>query len=211
VALVDWYAEGLSFGSCNCDWSCPCQFESLPTEGNCRGFDALEITRGHFGKTSLTGLRTAAIYAYPGPIYEGGGEMQLVIDERADAAQRAALDTILKGGETVEAATHWWVYRAMAKTVHETLYLPIEFTCDVEARTGRVHIPGLLESTGEPIRSPVNGAPHRVRIDIPNGIEFELAEIGNASVNSSGRIKLDIKNRYGQFHVLRHSGSGVVH
>jgi hypothetical protein len=211
MARIDWYVEGLSFGSCNCDWCCPCQFEALPTEGHCRGFDALEITTGHFGKVNLAGLRTTIIYAWPGPIFEGGGEMQVVIDERADASQRAALETILKGGETEEAATHWWVFHAMSKTVHETLYKPIEFQCDVEARTARVHIPGLLESTGEPIRSPATGAIHRVRIDIPNGIEFDLAEIGNASVRTQGKIALDINNRYGQFHVLRHSGSGVVH
>ena len=211
MALVDWYVEGIDFGNCNCDWCCPCQFESLPSEGHCRGFEALEITRGHFGKTDLTGLRTAIVYAWPGPIFEGNGEMQVIIDARADGAQRQALDTILKGGETQEAATHWWVYHAMSTTVHETLYKPIEFQCDIEARTARVVIPGVLASTGEPIRSPATGALHRVRIDIPNGIEFEIAEIGSASTTATGRIGLDIANRYGQFNILRHSGTGVVH
>ena len=211
MALIDWYVEGIDFGNCNCDWCCPCQFESLPSEGHCRGFEALEITRGHFGKTDLTGLRTAIVYAWPGPIFEGNGEMQVIIDARADGAQRQALDTILKGGETQEAATHWWVYHAMSTTVHETLYKPIEFQCDIEARTARVVIPGVLASTGEPIRSPATGALHRVRIDIPNGIEFEIAEIGSASTTATGRIGLDIANRYGQFNILRHSGTGVVH
>ena len=211
MALIDWYVEGIDFGNCNCDWCCPCQFESLPSAGHCRGFEALEITRGHFGKTDLTGLRTAIVYAWPGPIFEGNGEMQVIIDARADGAQRQALDTILKGGETQEAATHWWVYHAMSTTVHETLYKPIEFQCDIEARTARVVIPGVLASTGEPIRSPATGALHRVRIDIPNGIEFEIAEIGSASTTATGKIALDIENRYGQFNILRHSGTGVVH
>jgi hypothetical protein len=110
MALKDWYVEGTDFGSCNCDWGCPCQFESRPNQGNCRGFEALDIIRGYFGKTELTGLRTAIIYAWPGPIFEGKGEMQVIIDERANAEQREALDTILRGGETQEAATHWWVW-----------------------------------------------------------------------------------------------------
>ena len=211
MAMTDWYVEAIDFGNCNCDWCCPCQFESLPSEGNCHGFEALEITTGHFGKVNLSGLRTAIVYAWPGPIFEGGGEMQVIIDERADQAQRAALDTILKGGETNEAATHWWVFHAMSKTVHETLFKPIEFQCDIEHRTARVHIPGVLESTGEPIKSPATGALHRVRIDIPGGIEFEIAEIGNASTTATGKIGLDIKNRYGQFNILRHSPTGVVH
>ena len=211
MTLIDWYVEGIDFGNCNCDWGCPCQFESLPSQGNCRGFEALEITRGHFGKTDLTGLRTAIMYAWPGPIFEGNGEMQVIIDERANVEQRKALETILHGGETQEAATHWWVFHAMSKTVHETLFKPIEFECDIEARAARVHIPGILESKGEPIRSPATGAFHRVRIDIPNGIEFEIAEIGSASTQATGKIRLDLMNSYGQFSRLRHSGTGVVH
>jgi hypothetical protein len=137
--------------------------------------------------------------------------MQVIIDERANAEQRKALETILHGGETQEAATHWWVFHAMSKTVHETLFRLIEFECDIEARAARVHIPGILESKGEPIRSPATGAFHRVRIDIPNGIEFEIAEIGSASTQATGKIRLDLTNSYGQFNLLRHSGTGVVH
>ena len=74
-----------------------------------------------------------------------------------------------------------------------------------------MHIPGILKSTGEPIRSPATGAPHRVRIDIPNGIEFKIAEIGSASTKATSKIQLDLKNTYGQFNILRHSGTGVVH
>jgi hypothetical protein len=49
-----------------------------------------------------------------------------------------------------------------------------------------------------------------VRIDIPNGIEFEIAEIGSATTKASGAIVLDLDDTYGQFSVLRHSGAGVV-
>jgi hypothetical protein len=72
-------------------------------------------------------------------------------------------------------------------------------------------IPGILEATGRPIVSPATGDEHRVRIDIPNGIEFELAEIGSATTRATGPITLDLTDTYGQFNVLRHSGTGVVH
>jgi hypothetical protein len=137
--------------------------------------------------------------------------MQAIIDERADGHQRTALATILHGGETREVATHWWVYHAMSSTVHEPIFSPIAFEVDVQARTAQVTIPGVLEATGRPIKSPATGAEHRVRIDIPSGIEFELAEIGSASTKASGAIALDLKDSYGQFNVLRHSGTGVVH
>ena len=211
MANVDWHVEGIEFSNCNCVYGCPCQFEDVPTDGLCKGFEVVRIDKGHFNDTKLDGLYVALVYSFPGPIYEGKGQIQAIIDERADEAQRAALATVLYGGETDEAATHWWVYHAMSDTVHEPLFKPIEFEVDLEARTARVNIPGVLESTGRPIASPVSGDEHRVRIDIPNGIEFEQAEIGNASTKATGAIELDLTDSYGQWNVLRHSGGGVVH
>ena len=211
MAKVDWYIEGIEFSNCNCDYSCPCQFEALPTHGDCRGFEVIRIDKGHFGATPLRGLNVALLYDWPGPIFEGNGAIQAIIDERADAAQRRALATVLYGGETDEAKTHWWVFHAMSSKVHEPIYKSIEFDVDMEARTARVVIPGMVEAHGRPIKSPVSGDPHRVRIDIPNGIEFELAEIGSGSTKSTAKIALDLQDTYGQFNVLRHSGTGVVH
>ncbi len=211
MSNVDWYVEGPSFGNCNCAYGCPCQFEALPTPGHCRGFEVLRIDRGHFGEIRLDGTRCAMLYAWPGPVFKGGGEMQVVIDERANDQQREALTKILHGEETAEAATHWWVFRAMSDKVHPPLFKPIEFDVDIEARTARVIIAGVLESSGTPIKSPATGQPHRVRINIPDGIEFEMAEMGSATTRSTGAIKLDLKDSYGQFNHLRHSGRGVVH
>lgn len=211
--MIDWYVEGDSFGNCVCGYGCPCQFEDLPTHGHCRGFEVLHIDKGHFGEIDLSGLRVAMLYAWPGPVFEGKGEMQAVVDERANDQQRQALETIVTGGETSEAATHWWVFRAMSDTVHETLYKPIEMEVDIDARTARARVPGVLESSGRPIRPPHSDGDHRVRINIPNGIEFDTAEVGSASTTtgSESAIALDLSDSYGQWHRLRHSGSGVVH
>ena len=209
--MIDWSIEAVSFGNCNCDYFCPCQFERRPSQGNCRGFEVARIERGHFGDVRLDGLSFALLYAWPGAVYEGNGTMQAIIDERADAAQRDALVTVLHGGETEEAKTHWWVYRAMSSTVHDPIYNRIDFDVDIESRTARVTIPGLLQSTGRPIISPATGELHRVRIDIPNGIEFEIAEIGSASTKATGLIELELNDTYGQFNNVRHSGTGVVH
>ena len=208
--MVDWYVEGIAFGNCNCDYGCPCQFERRPTHGNCRGWEVARIDQGHFGDVPLDDLHVALLYAWPGAVFEGGGTMQAIIDERADERQRRALATIIHGGETEEAKTHWWVFHAMSSTVHEPLFRPIEFEVDIEKRRAKVVIPGVLEATGRPIISPATGEEHRVRIDIPNGIEFEIAEIGSATTRASGPIPLDLDDTYGQFSVLRHSGAGVV-
>ena len=210
MALVDWSIEGVAFGNCNCGYGCPCQFEDLPTHGHCRGLEVFRIEDGHFGDVSLTGLQAVLMYAWPGPIFEGNGQMQAIIDERADETQRDALVRVLHGEETVEEATHWWVFRAMSSTVHEPLFKPIEFEVDIEARKAHLKVPGVIESSGRPIKSPATGEDHRVLIEIPGGIEFTRAEIGSASTKATGAIELDLKDSYGQFNFLYHSTTGVV-
>lgn len=211
MASVDWYIEGVEVSNCNCDHACPCQFESpRPTQGHCRGFAAVHVEKGHFGDVALDGLGAALLYAWPGPIYKGNGECQAIIDERADDRQRDALTTILYGGETDAGATHWWVYRTMSSTVHPPLFGPIEFDVSIERRRARIVIPGVLESTAGPIHSPATGAEHRVRIGLPNGIEFDLAEVGSGTTKTTAAVALDLRNTYCHFTRLRQSGQGVV-
>lgn len=211
--MKDWYIEGEVFGSCNCAYGCPCQFEANPTNGNCRGFEVLRIDEGHFDGLDLTGLKIAMFYAWPGLISEGKGQLQAVIDENATTEQRLALETVLHGKETEEAATHWWVFHAMSDTVHPTLYKPIQFEVDREGVTARVVIPDVVESVGGPIRPDhTQDTAHRVQIVIPGGIEFEVAEMGSASTTtgSDSAVQLSLTDSYGQWNRLRHSGSGVV-
>jgi hypothetical protein len=209
--MIDWYVEGVKFGNCSCDYSCPCQFELLPTQGHCHGVEVIRIERGHFGEVALDGLCTVVQYQWPGPVYEGKGEMQAIIDLRAAPEQRRALEAILHGKETKEAATHWWVFHAMSDTVHEPLFETIEFEIDIDARIARANIPGILAASGRPILSPVDGGAHRVRIDLPDGMEFEQAEIGSASTKAATIMTAEFNDSYGQFNRFRITGNGFVH
>ena len=174
----------------------------------------MRIDKGNFEDLDLSGLKIAMFYEWPGRISEGKGELQAVIDENANEEQRSALETILHGKETEEAATHWWVFNAMSDTIHPTLYKPIKFEVDMEAITARASIPGVLESTGEPIRPDHTAdSVHRAQIVIPGGIEFEVAEMGSASTKtgSESAVELNLTDSYGQWNELRHSGAGIVH
>ena len=72
-------------------------------------------------------------------------------------------------------------------------------------------IEGYLDAIGEPITSPVSGAPHRVQIRCPEGIEFEVAEIGNGRAQISGAIAMHLHNTYGQWNALDHNNFGPAH
>jgi hypothetical protein len=72
-------------------------------------------------------------------------------------------------------------------------------------------MPGVLESTASPIRSPATGAEHRVRINLPNGIEFDVAEIGSGTTKTMASVALDLKDTYCHFTYLRQTGRGALH
>ncbi len=209
--MIEWNMEGIQYGSCNCDHACPCQFEGLPNYGNCQGFDVFRVDKGEFGGVDLKGVVVAAVFAWPGPIFEGKGELQLIIDDRTSSEQRHAMEQVMLGKETVEGGTHWWVFSTMSDTIHETLVKRIDYEVDLDARTAHVNIDGILESSAESIRSPVDGAPHRVKIQIPHGIEFETAEIVDATTKCDAAIKLDLDGTYGQICLIQHTHEGPAY
>jgi len=209
--MANWNFEGKEFASCNCAYGCPCQFNALPTHGNCKAFQAIHIEKGQHGSTSLDGLRTVALFAWPGAVHEGNGEAQLIIEERATSSQRDALLRILAGQDTEPGATIWQVFSATFARVHDPIFAPIEFTVDVERRIASLKVPGVLEGRGEPIRNPVTGAEHRARIDLPGGFEYTLAEMGRGWSKVTGAIKFDLADSYGQFAHIHLCQNGVVH
>ncbi|MGH6914074.1 MAG: DUF1326 domain-containing protein [Geminicoccales bacterium] len=212
MAQIEWMLRGPELVTCNCDFGCPCQFNALPTHGHCRAALTYRIDEGYFGDVRLDGVRFCALVAWPGAIHEGGGDAQPIVDERASAEQRAAVLKIFRGEETEPGATIFNVFSAVIERYREPLYLPIDFEVDIEERVARVSIPGILEVKGEPIRNPVTGQPHRARIELPDGFEYTVAEMGSTTTKTGDKapIPLEWTNGHGQFATLHWTRQGVV-
>jgi hypothetical protein len=206
-----WTLHGAEFSNCNCDWGCPCQFNAPTTHGFCEALTGGHITEGHFDDIRLDGLDYVLLYAWPGEIAEGNGREQVIISERADSAQREALRKILHGESTTPGATHFFVFASTMSELLETLYAPIDLSIDVAARTAKLTVPGVIEATGSPIIDPNSGEEFRARIDLPNGFEYSLAEMGTATSTVRGAgIDLQLANSYGQFNELHMNQDGVI-
>ncbi|MGE0726338.1 MAG: DUF1326 domain-containing protein, partial [Alphaproteobacteria bacterium] len=190
MAELAWSIRGVHFVNCNCDYGCPCQYNALPTAGNCRAVVAWRIDEGHFGGVRLDGLCAVNTYGWPGAVHQGNGEMQSIIDERASPEQRRALVAILQGENAEPASIMLQIYRAMCPTVHAPRFEPIELVADVEGRTARLKVPNLIDTEVEPIRNAVTGAEHRARIDLPYGKEFHSAEVASGSTTGRGAVPL---------------------
>lgn len=209
MANTPWKMKGKYVKNCNCAFGCPCDFNARPTHGHCEGMVGMEIDEGHFGEVKLDGLRWAAVYHWPGPLHEGNGTLQAVVDERADEAQREALLTILSGKEQDE-GTFFQILSLIVSTVLPPLFLPIEFTFDLAGRTARVAAPGVFETVSEPIRNPVTGAPHRILVNMPEGFEYREAEIASARVKGTGEIKFDIPSGHSSLAYVEQTPSGPI-
>lgn len=208
--MTSWEIQGDELVNCNCAYGCPCQFNALPTAGFCQAMGAISIDKGHYGDVPLDGLKIGFVFKWPGPIHEGKGHCQPVVDVTANAPQRDALLKIMSGQDSEPFATMFSVFASTLEQVFEPIFTSIKYTVDVDARRGKVDANGVFNLSGEPIRNPVTGQEHRARIELPHGFEYEVAEVGSASSQSQGQIALNMANSYAQFARLHLNNKGPV-
>ena len=208
---VDWRLEAIDVTTCNCDFSCPCQFNALPTHGDCRSAIGFLIEKGHFGDTRLDGVKFVVLAAWPRAIHEGNGQAQLILDDATDEDQRKAVFALVKGEETEPGATIFNVFSNVIDTYHEPIAAPVEIECDIDARLARISVPGIVEATGEPIANPVTGAPHRARVTLPHGFEYLTAEYASSTVKTAdAAIPLAWSHGHAHFARVTWTPQGVV-
>lgn len=207
---VKWMIKGREFAHCNCSYGCPCQFNALPTHGNCQALVGIVVDSGYHGDTDLGGVKFAGVFSFPGAIHQGHGEALLVIDESATPAQREAVLRIVSGQDTEPGATFFQVFSSMLEKVHDPIFAKVDFDVNVDGRKARLNVLGLIEARGEPIKNPITGNEHRVRIDMPQGFEFATAEAGRGWGKTFGAIKHDLNDSHAHFANLHLTGAGVV-
>ena len=140
------------------------------------------------------------IFKWPGAIHEGNGEALAFVDERADEPQRDALLKIMTGQDTDPFATMFAVLRIDHRpTMHEPVFTAIDFEVDVDGRRGRLVGPWLCrdDRRAAPQQSD-RRRESRAQIVLPDGFEYEVADIGSASSRTTGGpMELEIDSKYG--------------
>ena len=147
-AGVAWHASGLLFENCNCQIVCPghMHFDQLCTHERCIGYWAVRVDEGRFGDVPLAGLKAVVAFDSPPRMISGDWTEVLIIDQAASPAQRAAFETILRGG----AGGPWAVLARFVGRWLDTRYLPIEFAD--EGATKKARIAGLFDAVVTQIR-----------------------------------------------------------
>lgn len=211
MAFVEWEIRGVQVSHCNCNVGCPCQFNALPSHGNCRAYVFMQIEEGHFGSVALDGVRWGGVFAWPGPIHLGNGSALTIVDERTNAKQRGAIEAIARGRETEPGKLITQVFSTTIATVHPTQFRSIELDIDSAERTARVRVADALDGSVESIRNPITGEPHVVKVRLPHGFEFREADfVTGKAKTASLPIELDFDGTHAHIARVHWSTHGVV-
>lgn len=206
-----WLFKSETYDNCNCSVSCGCQFNEPTTHGNCKFAYVGQIVEGHFDGTPIDGLNWALICIFPGEIAEGNGKRQIVIDERANDAQRVALETIISGDECEPLSNHFAVFGSLCTEFAETLFLPVNLEVDLKNRTAEVDIPGIVKSVGQPIMNDFTNEPFHIAIARPSGsFEFTYGEIGKGTTSVSGDLAMELEDSWALFCVHHYNREGII-
>jgi len=210
MAFVDWSMQGVEVSHCNCNIGCPCQFNALPTHGNCRAYMFFQIEKGHYGKVKLDGIRWGGLFMWPGPIHLGNGTAMVVVDKAASAEQKGAIEAVASGKDTDPGSLITQVFSTTLTKVLPTQVKPIDLAIDYKKRTARVKVDGLVEAASESIKNPVTGAAHHVAVKLPNGFEYNEAEFLVGKSKTSGPIELNFDATHSHIAKVHWGTHGVV-
>jgi hypothetical protein len=101
------------------------------------------------------------------------------------------------------------VFSTVVSTTLDPQFVPIEVDIDPDTCRAQVAVPGVIASTGAPMKNPFSGQDHRVRVALRSGFEYAEAEYGSGSTAANGAVKLDFKDSYGQFARIHLTQNGI--
>lgn len=186
-----WRVAGDWFDTCKCNVPCPCSFAQLPTYGECDGVLAWHIREGTYGDVVLDDLNVVMVAEFTGNVWaeHTDAHMAVFIDERADEAQRTALQMIF-GGQAGS-----WPAEMVAMLDGEMRgleFAPIEIEVDEDLARWSASIPGRVESHAEALTGPTT--PEGARVQTTN---LPGSETGPGQLATWGRSTLDRADAFG--------------
>jgi hypothetical protein len=191
--MAAWQLNGNVLIACNCDWGCPCNFNARPSRGDCEGGWIWVIGDGHVGDVRLDGLALALFADWPRAIHEGGGRAVCYIDERADAAQREALTTLVRG----ELGGPWGLF---IKTYELAPPSFAGFDVKLAEHHSRAAIGDLVELELQAIRNPVTQAEVHPEVVLPEGLIVKRGSMAASKVfRVGGGVQFDHSGQYAAF------------
>ena len=201
TAKENWRIEGEYFESCNCEMLCPCLLshaQARPTEGHCDVVLAAHIAKGTYGNVDLSGLNAVQALTTPGPMSQGNGTLAVYVDNRANEAQRAALETIFTGAAGGPPS----LLAGMIKHFLPTRTAPITFSSD--GKVFKVAITGITNVTVQGVTGAGNDTVWLDNVGHPYSRRLAVAKAVSAGYTDHA-LTFDNSGRNGHFSAIEWS------
>ncbi len=165
-----WRIVGDFVDFCRCAVPCRCTFGQAPDDDRCEGVIAYRIREGSYGDVRLDGLNLVAIAAFEGNIWDPDVRMAMgmIVDERADDAQREAIQTVF-GGQ----AGGWpqTFAESFLGEMRGMEFAAIELEISDDLSSWRLDVPGTARGAGELLTGPTSKPGERMAVVNPPGSE----------------------------------------
>jgi hypothetical protein len=187
-----WKIKGDWFDVCRCSIPCPCSWAQPPDDDLCQGILLWHIRQGNYGKVKLDGLSMAMLGTFKGAIWEGKAtEMAqaFFMDERADEAQRGAMQTIFTGQAGGWPAEFGALLKGSETKGMEFAPIKVEFAPDLSS--WRAEVPGKFKAAAEALRGPTSQGKNVEIRNLPG------AETGPGGVAIYGKATADRVDAFG--------------
>lgn len=186
-----WRLAGDWFDLCRCRVPCGCTFAQAPDEGQCDGILAWHVREGVYGDVPLDGLNVVGVGSFEGNIWAGeatNSAMGFFMDERADEAQRHALQTVF-GGQ----AGGWPAgFAQLIDEVRGIEFAPIDFQIADDLSQWRVEVTGKARGSAEALTGPTTPEGARVQVHNAPG-----AEVGPGQIATWATATEDVVEAFG--------------
>ena len=190
---MEWRVDGNVLIACNCDYGCPCNFNAMPTRGDCEGGWIWAIEKGTLDGVAVDGLAVALYADWPGAIHQGGGRAISWLDERADEQQQQALTRLVRG----EFGGPWGLF---IKTYELDGPQPARFELDLAGYETKARIGDAVELEFEKIRNPVTQAEVHPEMVLPEGLVTRHGKLAASKVfRVSAGVGYDHSGHYAAF------------
>ena len=185
-----WSMKGDWFDVCSCNVPCPCGFAQAPTNNHCEGVMAYHVREGAYGDVALGGLNVIVVILFDGNAWAGENPASIGIfmDERANDAQREALQKVFSG----QAGGWMGVFAELVGEVRGLEFVPIQFEVAEDLAHWRAEIPGKLKAFAQALSGPTTPPGARVQLHNP-----PRSEVGPGQVMTWGKAVDNAADAFG--------------
>ena len=185
--------KGTLLGACNCDWGCPCSFESPPTYGKCEGTYTWHVDRGSYQGTDLTGSNFSILSKFPGAPHEGNGTAIWIIDDRTPQERRPVIEAM------IQEAAPMSIFFSLTPDFLGFRYATYDLQLD--GIRSRLSIRGITELQLTPMTNPVTGEDELATLNKPTGFTSKIQELCASEILrvTANGLSYDHSGKYAEF------------